>query len=142
VRTIITFSRDPITLDVLLARLDGLGPQLSDSDGINSWSDFRREMGELFIIRRESTPSPQPERRLERARQFLESGRVDAAIAEVQNLPGADKAEAWIADAQRYAAAMGALETIETAAVLDPGRLRDGAGNTVEQRSPVQAPGE
>lgn len=142
VRTIITFSRDPITLDVLLARLEGLAPQLRENDGINSWADFRRELGQLFVIRRESTPSPQPERRLERARQFLESGRVDAAIAEVQNLPGAEKAETWIADAQRYGAAMEALETIETAAVLDPGRLRDGAGNPVEQRSPVGAPGQ
>ncbi|QIG54961.1 hypothetical protein G6N82_13110 [Altererythrobacter sp. BO-6] len=142
VRTIITFSRDPITLDVLLARLEGLAPELRENDGINSWADFRRELGQLFVIRRESTPSPQPERRLERARQFLESGRVDAAIAEVQNLPGAEKAETWIADAQRYGAAMEALETIETAAVLDPGRLRDGAGNPVEQRSPVGAPGQ
>lgn len=142
VRTIITFSRDPITLDVLLARLDGLGPQLRERDGINSWSDFRRELGELFVIRRESTPSPQPERRLERARQFLESGRINAAIAEVRNMPGAENAEAWIADAERFAAAMDALETIETAAVLDPGRLRDGAGNLVEQRSPVEGPAE
>lgn len=141
VRTIITFSRDPITLDVLLARLDGLGPQLRERDGMTSWADFRRELGELFVIRRESTPSPQPERRLERARQFLQSGRVSAAIAEVQNMPGAENAEAWIADAERYAAAMDALETIETAAVLDPGRLRDGAGNPVEQRSPAQGPG-
>mgnify|MGYP002784859659 CR=1 FL=1 len=140
VRTIITFSRDPITLDVLLARLEGLGADLTADRGIESWGDLRRELSELFIVRRESTPSPQPERRLERARQFLESGRVDAAISEVRNLPGADKAEAWIADARRYAAAMEALETIETAAVLDPGRLRDGAGNAVEQRSPVDSP--
>lgn len=140
VRTIITFSRDPVTLDVLLARLDGLGPQLQERDGINSWADLRKELGELFVIRRESTPSPQPERRLSRARQFLESGRINSAIGEVRNMPGADSAEAWIADAERYAAAMEALETIETAAVLDPGRLRDGAGNPVEQRSPVQGP--
>lgn len=142
VRTIITFSRDPITLDVLQARLDGLGPQLREREGINSWTDLRRELGELFVIRRESTPSPQPERRLTRAKRFLESGRINSAIGEVRNMPGAAKAEAWIADAERYAAAMDALETIETAAVLDPGRLRDGAGNPVEQRSPVEGPGE
>lgn len=138
VRTVISFSRDPITLDVLLARLDGLGPQLRERDGINSWSDIKRELGELFVVRRESTPSPQPEQRLERARQFLESGRVIAAIGEVQNMPGAETAESWLADARRYAAVMDALETIETAAVLDPGRLRDGAGNRVEQQSPIQ----
>ncbi|MFZ9395140.1 MAG: hypothetical protein ACO25F_03645 [Erythrobacter sp.] len=145
VRTIITFSRDysrdPLTLDVLLARFEGLAPELSADRGIESWADVRRELSELFIVRRESTPSPQPARRLERARQFLETGRVDAAISEIENLPGAAKADAWIADARRYAAAMEALETIETAAVLDPGRLRDGAGNPVEQRSPVDSPG-
>ena len=56
-------------------------------------------------------------------------------------MPGATTAEDWIADAERYAAAMSALETIEMAAVLDPGRLRDGTGTPVQQRSPVEAPG-
>ncbi len=138
VRTVIAFSRRPITVDQLLARLEGLGPQLAEEDEINSWDDIRREIGEMFVIRRESTPSPQPQRRLERARLFLESGRVDAAIAEVQNLPGAGRAENWIADATRFRNAMEALERLETAAVLEPRRLRDGAGNVVEQPSPVE----
>ena len=141
VRTVISFSRDPITLDSLQARLEGLAPELQEDEGINSWADFRREVSELFVVRRESTPSPQPERRLERARQFLESGRIESAIGEIQNMPGAATAEDWVADAERYAAAMNALETIEMAAVLDPGRLRDGTGTPVEQRSPVEAPG-
>ncbi len=133
VRTIISFSRQPVTLDQLLARLEGLGPEISQSDTIDSWNDIQRELGELFVIRRESTPSPQPQRRLERARQFLETGRVDAAIAEVRNLPGADKAEAWMADAERYGNAMRAIDLVETAAVLEPRRLRDGAGNSIDQ---------
>lgn len=141
VRTVISFSRDPITLDSLQARLEGLAPDLQEDEGIDSWADFRREVSELFVVRRESTPSPQPERRLERARQFLESGRIESAIGEIQNMPGAAMAEDWVADAERYAAAMNALETIEMAAVLDPGRLRDGTGTPVEQRSPVEAPG-
>ncbi len=140
VRTVISFSRRPITLDQLLARLEGLGPELSEGDEISSWADIRREIGEMFVIRREDTPSPQPERRLDRARLFLESGRIDAAIAEVQNLPGAARAENWIADATRYNNAMDALQTLETAAVLEPRRLRDGAGNPVEQLSPVEGP--
>ncbi len=142
VRTIISFSRRPITLDQLLARLEGLGPDLAEPDEVSSWADIRREFGELFVIRREDTPSPQPERRLDRARLFLESGRVEAAIAEVQNLPGAASAENWIADATRFSNAMDALDTIETAAVLEPRRLRDGAGNAVEQLSPVEATSE
>ena len=137
VRTVISFSRDPVTLDQLLARLEGLGPQLAEENEISSWEDIRREISEMFVIRRESTPSPQPQRRLDRARLFLESGRVDAAIAEVQNLPGAERAENWIADATRFRNAMEALDRLETAAVLEPRRLRDGAGNVVEQLSPV-----
>lgn len=137
VRTIITFSRQPITSDQLLARLDGLGPEISKADKVDSWGDIQRELGQLFVVRRESTPSPQPEKRLDRARQFLETGRVESAIAEVQNLPGADKAESWLADARRYGQAMEALDLIETAAVLEPRKLRDGAGNPIDQLSPA-----
>jgi hypothetical protein len=54
--------------------------------------------------------------------------------------PGADKAESWIADAERYRKAMEALEVIETAAVLDQRGLRDGAGNPVRQLSPLIRP--
>lgn len=139
VNTVIQTARDPITLDELLARLEGLGPELSDSTEEPSFDRFRRELSELFIIRRESSPSPQPERRLERARYFLESGRVSAAIAEVKKLPGASSATAWIRDAERYAAAQQALDLIETSAVLEPRRLRDGEGNLVQQASPVVA---
>ena len=92
------------------------------------------------MVRRESTPSPQPRLRLERARLFLQSGRVGAAVAEVHNLPGAANGGDWIRDAQRYAAAQNALDMIETAAVLEPRRLRDGDGNPVEQASPATAP--
>ena len=142
VRTIISFSRDPLTQDQLLARLEGLGPTLTEGEREASWEELRRELSELFTFRRESTPSPAPERRLERARQFLESGRTDAAIAEVENMPGAESAESWLADARRYRDAMDALERIETAAVLEPRLLRDGAGNSIEQLSPVEAAGE
>lgn len=142
VGTVIRFSREPVTLDVLLARLEGLAPQLESATEASGFARLQRELSELFIIRRESTPSPQPERRLDRARYFLESGRVDDAIAEVRNLPGATQAQSWIADAQRYAAAQRALDLIETSAVLEPRRLRDGTGNRVEQPSPVGAESE
>lgn len=142
VRTIISFSRDPLTQDQLLARLEGLGPTLTEGERQASWEELRRELSELFTFRRESTPSPAPERRLERARQFLESGRTDAAIAEIENMPGAEAAESWLADARRYRDAMDALERIETAAVLEPRLLRDGAGNSIEQLSPADGGSE
>ncbi len=135
VDTIIRTSRDPITLDQLIARLEGLSPQLAEPDQRSGFERFGEELAQLFVIRRESAPSPQPERRLERARLFLESGRIEAAIAEVRNLPGAGAATGWIRDAERFAAAQKALDLIETAAVLEPRMLRDGAGNRVEQPS-------
>lgn len=142
VNTIINFAREPIRIDNLTARLDGLGPDLVQRrEGMN-WTRLKRELGELFVIRRESTPSPQPERRLERARIALEQGRYQNAIDEIRGMPGADKADSWIADAERFRDAMQALEVIETAAVLDQSGLRDGAGNVVRQPSPVEQPEE
>jgi hypothetical protein len=137
VSTIIDFSRNPVRLDGLVARLEGLGSQLRESSEGPSWAAFQREMSQLFVVRRESTPSPQPQRRLERARWALEQGRYQNAIDEVKGMPGADKAEAWIKDAERYRKVMEAMEVIETAAVLDQRGLRDGAGNPVRQLSPL-----
>ena len=142
VRTIIDNSRDPVTLDQLIARLEGIAPRLSKGNRQFSWDLIRNELSQLFVVRRETTPSPQPERRLDRARLFLESGRVEAAINEVSKLPGADNAADWIADAQRYAATQQALDLVETSAVLEPRMLRDGVGNRIEQVSPVGQPEE
>ena len=137
VDTIIRTSRNPITLDQLIARLEGLSPRLSETNGQFGFARLSEELSQLFVVRRESAPSPQPQRRLDRARLFLESGRTDSTIAEVRNLPGASSAEGWIRDAERYAAVQRALDLIETAAVLEPRRLRDGAGNRIEQPSPA-----
>ncbi|MFM7376698.1 MAG: hypothetical protein ACKO1O_00980, partial [Erythrobacter sp.] len=140
VGTIIDFSRTPVRLDSLVARLEGLGPQLQETSEGPSWDAFKREIKELFVFRREATPSPQPTKRLERARWALEQGRYQAAIEEVRGMPGAAKAAAWIADAERYKKAMDALEVIETAAVLDQRGVRDGAGNPVHGVSPLVLP--
>lgn len=139
VETVVDFGSAPVTLDQLIAQLDGMAPELAENNRQFSWDRVRGELAQLFVVRRETTPSPQPRRRLERARLFLQSGRVEAAVAEVRNLPGAANASAWIGDAQRYAAAQNALDRIETAAVLEPRRLRDGSGNAIEQASPAAA---
>jgi hypothetical protein len=138
VRTIIDFSRNPVTLDQLSARLEGLAPQLVKAppdEGAISW--LGRELSSLFVIRRETTPSPEPQRRLERARQFLESGRIEPAIAEVQHLPNAQQAAGWIADARRYDQVHQALDLLETTAILEPRELHDGAGRGIVQPSPA-----
>ncbi|WP_285713154.1 hypothetical protein [Erythrobacter oryzae] len=140
VSTIIDFSRNPVRIDSLVARLEGLGPQLQETSEGPSWGAFKRELKELFVFRRETTPSPQPTKRLERARWALEQGRYQAAIDEVRGMPGAAKGAAWIQDAERYKKAMDALEVIETAAVLDQRGVRDGAGNPVRGVSPLVLP--
>ncbi|EDL48634.1 hypothetical protein [Erythrobacter sp. SD-21] len=138
VNTILTFSREPVTLDQLTARLDGLAPQLQSGDDRGGFERFTEELGALFTVRRESAPSPQPEMRIERARLFLLSGRTDSAIAEVREMPGAANAQGWLRDAERYAATQRALNLIETSAVLEPRRLRDGMGNRISQPSPAE----
>src|SRR5688500_18640914 len=52
VRTVIEASRRPVTLDQLLARLDGLAPELAEAppeEGAFGW--LSRELGELFVVR-------------------------------------------------------------------------------------------
>lgn len=137
VRTVLQFSENPVTLDQLIARLDGLAPQLSHPDRGPSLGKIWSEIGSLFVIRRDSTPSPQPGKRLERARLFMLSGRVEKAVDEVKFLPGAEKAQAWINDAERYARVQQALELIETAAVVEPRLLRDGGGTRIQQLGPA-----
>ncbi|MFC4256524.1 hypothetical protein GRI97_09650 [Altererythrobacter xixiisoli] len=141
VRTVIDASQNPITLDQLIARLDGLVAVLVKApanESAGAW--LSRELGELFVVRREDAPSPAANRRLERARMFIESGRTEAAVAEIRHLPNAEEAQSWIADAERYAAAQRALDLLETTAILEPRELRDGSGNRIEQLSPG-APG-
>ncbi len=140
VQTVLDFARDPVTRDVLVARLDGLQPRLQNGPGRPTLGRLSAELSNLFVIRRETTPSPQPERRFERARMFLETGRVDKAIAEVEMLPGSASAAEWIISARRYERAQRALDLIETAAVQEPRRLRNGSGEPVEQLSPAVAP--
>lgn len=139
VETVVVFGRSPITIDQLIAQLDGMAPDLAANNRRFSWQQLRGELSQLFVVRNETTPSPQPRRRLERARLFLQSGRVEAAVAEVRNLPGAANASAWIRAAQRYAGVQNALDLIETAAVLEPRKLRDGTGTAIEQASPAMA---
>lgn len=137
VSTIVANSRNPVTLDQLIARLEGLSPRLTEHTDKPTLERIGDELSQLFVVRRESAPSPQPQRRLERARLFLESRRVEAAIAEVRNMPGAERAAGWVRDAQRYADTQRALDLLETAAVLEPRRLRDGSGDPIEQLSPA-----
>ena len=139
VQTIIEAAKQPITLDQLAGQLAAATPTLTSAPlNEDAWTRVKRELSNLVVLRRSTTPSPAPQNRAERARLMLASGRVDEAIAEVQRLPGASGAQDWIDAARRYAATQRALDLIETTAMFEPYRLQDASGRRVEQPSPLE----
>lgn len=123
VATIITVARRPITLEQLQQGLVDVAPVLGTGPPSDSWwTATQRELGSLVTVRRAGTPSTVPGERLQRARDRLEAGQVDVALAEVLRMPGQARAARWISAARRYVAARRALDAIETAALLDPQR--------------------
>lgn len=138
VRTIITASREPLTLYWLSSQLEEAAPSLAGvTPEENNWASLRREISSLFVIRRAAPSAATAMDRVERAEVLLKSGEIEKAIAEIERLPGAADAQGWIAAARRYDAVQRALDRIETAALLEPRRLRDDRGRPVEQPSPV-----
>jgi hypothetical protein len=123
VAAIITASRDPVTLDELIADYEALGPALRRGAPDESlWQSFQRELGSLVAVRRAQTPSGKPQARYERAVAELHNGRVDSALAETMRLPGAPRAGDWVAKARRYIVAHRALDEVESSALLTGGR--------------------
>jgi len=121
VATILTASRQPVTLAELQEGLQKVGPALTGGGPDQSWwSAFRAELGGLVTVRQAGVPSTIPSERLARAKSRLDAGQVDVALTEVIRLPGQDKAHDWILAARRYVSARRALDTIETAALLEP----------------------
>ena len=121
VGTIIAAARQPVTLQELQEGLQQVAPLLIGAGPEQSWwGAFRAELGSLITVRREGSPSPEPRERLRRATSRLEAGQVDVALAEVLRLPGREHAREWVGDARRYVLARRALDTIETAALLEP----------------------
>lgn len=139
VATLIDVGRKPVTLGQLIAGLDSLSPSLSSTPAgqLGAWQKVKSEIASLFVVRHDTSPSPSPANRLDRARIAMEAGRIEEAVAEVQRLPGAGDASGWIAEARRFAKARDALDLIETTALLDTRNLNDGTGKAVEQVSPV-----
>ncbi|WP_419826653.1 hypothetical protein [Sphingomonas sp.] len=130
VATILSASRTPVTLADLQNGLDAIAPQLAGGDEQGGWwQAFRREIAGMVTIRRADVPSTVPADRVARAQRMLEGGQVDGALAEVLRLPARDAAQRWIVMARRYLAGRGALDRIETAALLDPGDAPVATGN-------------
>lgn len=142
VDTIIDFSKEPVTVDELSARLEALSPELSVSGkNLSLWQRARSEFSAMFKVRRDSAALVSPAARIERARIMLTARRIGSAISEVERLPGADAARTWIADARRYENVQKALNLLETTAMLEPRRLNDSEGHAVDQPSPLATPG-
>lgn len=121
VRTVIDVARTPVTLDWLQTEFDKLAPTLAGGGPEGGlWSGLRREIGELFVLRDAAAPSTRADQRVARARRLLDAGLADAAIMEVNALPAAPSAAAWVSEARRYHEARRALDLIETAAILAP----------------------
>ncbi|WP_229736096.1 mitofilin family membrane protein [Novosphingobium endophyticum] len=141
VQTIIDFSRNPVTIDELRARLEALSPELSAVENNQSlWKRATSELAGLFTVHRDSSTLLSPSARIDRASIMLTARRIGSAVAEVQRLPGAEAAERWIADARRYEEVQRALELLETTAMLEPRRLQDAEGKKVDQPSPLATP--
>ena len=119
IATIITASRNPVRLDELIAGFERMGPSLRGGGPQDSlWTNFRRELGSLIEIRRADAPSTDPDARYRRARERLESGDVETALAEAMRLSGAAYAGSWVGQARRYVAAHQALDEIESSALM------------------------
>jgi len=141
VETITAFSRSPVTIDQLTARLEALAPDLTDtSQETNFLERTRQELASLFTVHSDSPTLLAPTARIDRARLMLTARRIGGAIDEVERLPGAESANKWIADAKRFDDAQHALDLLETTAMLEPRRLKDGSGQEVDQPSPLSTP--
>ena len=121
VAMIIGAAQRPATLTSLREGFDRLAPALvTPAPDAGWWTGFKRELGDMFVVRRAGAPSPLPADRLARADHALSGGQVDVALTEVARLPARAAATGWIAAARRYVLARNALDRIETAALLSP----------------------
>ena len=118
VTIVVAAAKAPVTREDLRQALDTIAPGLtSGSTRTGFWRAVGRELSELIVLRRDSTPSPRAADRLERARRLIDAGNIEAALAEVARMPGAGNATSWIDAAKRYIEARRALNRIEVAAI-------------------------
>ncbi|PLK27668.1 hypothetical protein [Novosphingobium sp. TH158] len=141
VNQVIDAAKSPVTLDTLAADLEVIAPRLA---GIPARGDFwqraQQELSALFVVRHDDAPSPAPQNRLERARLMLSAGRIAEAAKEIEAMPGHAAARDWLVAARRYDGARRALDTLESAALLESVTPADSSGKSAEQPSPVIVP--
>ena len=121
VAAVLSAGQAPVTIDALKTELRGLAPVLLTGNRDDStWATVKRELSELFVLRKENGPSLAPNERLIRAEALVDAGKLDLAVTEVAALPGASIAQSWIARAKRFSDARKALDRLEQVAILQP----------------------
>ena len=121
VAAILSAGQAPVTIDALKTELRGLAPVLLTGNRDDStWATVKRELSELFVLRKENGPSLAPNERLIRAEALVDAGKLDLAATEVAALPGASIAQSWMARAKRFSDARKALDRLEQVAILQP----------------------
>jgi hypothetical protein len=121
VAAILSAGQAPVTIDALKTELRGLAPVLLTGNRDDStWATVKRELSELFVLRKENGPSLAPNERLIRAEALVDAGKLDLAAEEVSALPGASIAQSWMARAKRFSDARKALDRLEQVAILQP----------------------
>lgn len=109
----------PVTLSQLSEQFELLGPELAGGTSNEStWDWLSRQASGLFVIRHDDMPSPSPESRLTRTRAYIAGGKIEAAVAEVERLPGRTAATDWLAHARDYTSVERALDQLEAAALM------------------------
>lgn len=138
VATVINAAREPITLTDLRAGLLAVADQVTHNPpDVGWWQALEQEARELVTIRKATSPTQRPQAALDRALRYIDAGRVNSALSEVERMPGRASAARWIEFARRYQEARRALDLIETAAILEPRQLRSTEGGLVTQTSPL-----
>jgi hypothetical protein len=121
VAAILSAGQAPVTVDAFKTELRGLAPVLLTGNRDDStWATVKRELSELFVLRKETGPSLAPNERLIRAEALVDAGKLDLAAEEVAALPGASVAQSWMARAKRFSDARKALDRLEQVAILQP----------------------
>ena len=121
VAAILSAGQAPVTVDALKTELRGLAPVLLTGNRDDStWATVKRELSELFVLRKENGPSLAPNERLIRAEALVDAGKLDLAVEEVAALPGASIAQSWMTRAKRFSDARKALDRLEQVAILQP----------------------
>jgi len=121
VAAVISAAQAPVTISNLQTELTGLAPVLLTGNRNTSvWATIKRELSQLFVLRRDGSSALAPEQRLFRAQVFVEAGNLSAAMEEVAAMPGDSAAQSWMARAKRYNDARKALERLEQMALIRP----------------------